>query len=51
MCTGSIAMMEDAVSVFVGWQMNGNVRNLARAFAMQGSMAYNPCTYVIEHCS
>ena len=43
--------MRDAVAVFVEEQMSGNVRNLARAYAMQGSMANNPCTYVIEHCS
>ena len=51
MCTGSMAGMRAVDAVLVGWQMSGNVRNLARAYAMQGIVAYNPCTYVIEHRS
>ena len=43
---GSIASMKDVNTVFVGWQVSGNVRNLARAYAMQGSMAY---TLYIRH--
>ena len=38
MCTGYMAGMRDAVAVFVGWQINENSRDLARAYAMQGSM-------------
>ena len=38
-------------AVFVGWQMSGNVGDLAWDYAMQGSMAYNSCAYVIEHRS
>ena len=46
MCTGSIAIMKDGDSVFVGWQMSGNVKKPSSGLCNASEYEVWPTTLV-----